>query len=149
RGTDPIRDLPGRRASGPRRRRLIHRTASTRPGGHRDGGFAGRVAGGVPAPGRGVLDRKRIRAMFSKLSDAVVSRARSFHTDEAGDSIQAIAVGAVGVLLASIIFQTMSQVVKGGGNGGTGGAGGGGGLSGLFSGFLGTMSSGVTSLLGI
>ena len=76
----------------------------------------------------------------------LITRVRGFHRDEDGDTMQAIAVGAVGVLLASVLFSTISSVIKGGGSGGSS-SGGGGGLSGLFSSFVGGLASGLPSLL--
>jgi hypothetical protein len=83
--------------------------------------------------------------MLTTIRSNLIARLRGFHQDEAGDTMQAIAVGAVGVLLASVIFSTISSVIKGGG--GSGG-GGGGGLSGLFNSFIGGVASGAGSLLG-
>ena len=83
--------------------------------------------------------------MLTTIRSNLIARLRGFHQDEAGDTMQAIAVGAVGVLLASVIFQTMSSVVTGGGGGGSGG--GGGGLMGLFNNFLGGIGGALPSLL--
>jgi hypothetical protein len=74
--------------------------------------------------------------MLTKLHAAVVSRARRFHEDEQGDAIQSIAIGAIGVLLAAVIFQAMNGVVQDKGNTGLTGI-----LQNLFKG----VASGTTS----
>jgi hypothetical protein len=81
--------------------------------------------------------------MLTAIRSNLIARLRGLHQDEAGDTMQAIAVGAVGVLLASVLFSTMSGVIQGG----NGGGGGGGGLSGLFNNFLSGIGSGLPSLL--
>jgi hypothetical protein len=85
--------------------------------------------------------------MLTTIRSNLIARLRGFHQDEAGDTMQAIAVGAVGVLLASVLFSTISSVITGGGSGGGGGGGGGGGLSGLFGSFINGLASGVGSLI--
>jgi hypothetical protein len=82
--------------------------------------------------------------MLTTIRSNLGARLRDFHQDEAGDTMQAIAVGAVGVLLASVLFSTISSVIKGGGSSG---GGGGGGLSGLFSSFINGLASGVGSAI--
>jgi hypothetical protein len=81
--------------------------------------------------------------MLTTIRSNLIARLRGFHQDEAGDTMQAIAVGAVGVLLASVLFSTISGVITGG----SGGGGGGGGLSGLFSGFLSGLGSAIPTFL--
>jgi hypothetical protein len=75
--------------------------------------------------------------MTSTIRSNLIARVRGFHQDEAGDTIQAIAVGAVGVLLAAVIFQTMSNLVKSPT-----------GLNGLLSNFLSSLTKGATSSIG-
>jgi hypothetical protein len=74
--------------------------------------------------------------MRTKTYAALVARIQQFHHDESGDTIQAIAVGAVGVLLAAVIFSTMQGVVKSN-------------MGGLFSSVLDGLKSKASSMLGI
>jgi Flp pilus assembly pilin Flp len=75
--------------------------------------------------------------MLTMLQGAV-PRIREFHRDETGDAIQAIAVGAVGVLLSAVIFQTMSSVVKSTDQGG---------VKGLFTNFLSGLAGAAGKLI--
>ena len=83
--------------------------------------------------------------MLTTIRSNFGTRLRGFHQDEDGDTMQAIAVGAVGVLLASVLFSTISSVIRGGSSGG--GGGGGGGLSGLFGSFINGLAGGLGSLI--
>ncbi len=65
--------------------------------------------------------------MLTKLQ-AAVSRMKRFHEDEAGDVVQSIAIGAVGVLLAAVIFNSMAGVVQDKGSSG---------MTGMFGNFIG------------
>jgi hypothetical protein len=82
------------------------------------------------------MTMEREYEMQTKLCAALVARIQKLHCDESGDTIQAIAVGAVGVLLAAVIFSTMSGVVTNN-------------MSGLFSSVLDGLKNKATSMLGI
>jgi hypothetical protein len=82
--------------------------------------------------------------MLTTIRSNLIARLRGFHQDEAGDTIQAVAVGAVGLGLAALIFKTMNAAITGGGGGGGSGSSGGGfSLSGLLSSVLGGLASGI------
>lgn len=78
--------------------------------------------------------------MLTRLNAAVVSRVHRFHDDESGDVVQSIAIGAVGVLLAAVIFQSMSGVVKDTSSSG---------MTGVFKGFLGKLGGAAMSAVGL
>ena len=84
--------------------------------------------------------------MLTTIRSNLIARLRGFHQDEAGDTIQAVAVGAVGLGLAALIFKTMNAAITGSGGGG-GGSGGGFSLSGLLSSVLGGLASGIGSAI--
>lgn len=76
--------------------------------------------------------------MLTKLQSAA-SRMKRFHEDETGDVVQSIAIGAVGVLLAAVIFNSMSSVVQGKGSNG---------MQGMFSNFIGGLGEKAGSFFG-
>jgi hypothetical protein len=78
--------------------------------------------------------------MLTRINAAVVSRVHLLHDDESGDVVQSIAIGAVGVLLAAVIFQSMSSVVKDTSSSG---------MTGIFKGFLGKLGSSAMSAIGL
>lgn len=76
--------------------------------------------------------------MHMNLKHTIVAGLRSFHNDEAGEGVVgAVSIGAVGVLLATVIFSVMkSAITSTGGNGLAGVAGNAiGGLSSLLPSF--------------
>jgi hypothetical protein len=81
--------------------------------------------------------------MLTTIRSNLIARLRGFHQDEAGDTIQAVAVGAVGLGLAALIFKTMTAAI--GTGAGSGGGGGGFSFSGLLNSVLGGLASGIAS----
>jgi hypothetical protein len=80
--------------------------------------------------------------MLTTIRSNLIARLRGFHQDEAGDTIQAVAVGAVGLGLAALIFKTMSAAISGGGSSG------GGGLSGAVGSLISGVAGGIGTALG-
>jgi hypothetical protein len=81
--------------------------------------------------------------MLTTIRSNLIARLRGFHQDEAGDTIQAVAVGAVGLGLAALIFKTMTAAI--GSGAGQSGGGGGFSFSGLLNSVLGGLASGIAS----
>jgi hypothetical protein len=81
--------------------------------------------------------------MLTTIRSNLMDRLRGFHQDEAGDTIQAIAVGAVGLGLAALIFKTMSAAISGGSGGSSGG-----GLSGAVGSLISGVAGGIGTALG-
>ena len=81
--------------------------------------------------------------MLTTIRSNLIARLRGFHQDEAGDTIQAVAVGAVGLGLAALIFKTMSAAISGGGSSGSGG-----GLSGAVGSLISGVAGGIGTALG-
>ncbi len=77
--------------------------------------------------------------MLTKLHTAVVTGVKRLHEDEAGDAIQSLVIGAIGVLLAAAIFQTMKTVI------GTDSSG----MGGMVSGFITGIGGAAKKLLSL
>jgi hypothetical protein len=60
--------------------------------------------------------------MLTTIRSNLIARLRGFHQDEDGSvTLETVAIGAVGVLLAAALFSTMSSAISSGGGGGLGG----------------------------
>jgi hypothetical protein len=84
--------------------------------------------------------------MLTTIRSNLIARLRGFHQEEDGSvTMETIAIGAVGVLLAAALFTTMSSAISSGSSSGSGGGGVGGIVGSLVSGLV----SKIPSLLGL